>query len=497
MFGYDEASEVVGKTPLDFVAPESRDLVRQRVSSGYEEPYEAVGLKKDGTTFDIEVRGRITSYRGHNVRVTALRDITERKRAEEALRRSEARNRAVVETASDAILTMTTNGLIHSFNPAAERIFGYTAEETAGQPLRMLMPERFRSPHEAGFRRYLGGGEAHVVNKGPVELAGLRKNGEEFPLELALGEMREEGDILFTGIIRDITERKQAEEDLRQAEEQYRGLVETVQEGIGFITQEGVITYCNEAYADIFGLAPDELTGKSLLDFLDEEQKEKVLRQRDLRLEGVRSTYEFCVTTVDGVRKDLSATGSPITGPDGSYEGAVQTIVDVTERKQAEEARLVQARQAALRTEVSEALAKGGPLPGALQQCSEAMIRHLSADLARVWTFNAQENVLELQASAGLYVDLGGPMNRVPVGESIGRIVQDRKPYMTNDIQSDPRFGGKEWAQREGLTATANYPLTIEDELVGRRRPVRPCSWRSSHPSADCERSRAGRRSRP
>lgn len=216
MFGYDEASAVVGKTPLDFVAPGSHDLVRERVASGYEEPYEIVGRKKDNTTFDMEVRGRMSFYQGRNVRVTALRDITVRKRAEEALRKSESRNRAVVDTASDAILTMTTNGLICSFNPAAERIFGYTAEEAVGQPLRMLMPKRFRGPHEAGFRRYLGGGEAHVVNKGPVELAGLRKSGEEFPLELALGEMREDGDILFTGIIRDVNERKRAEEDLRK-----------------------------------------------------------------------------------------------------------------------------------------------------------------------------------------------------------------------------------------------------------------------------------------
>jgi two-component system, sensor histidine kinase and response regulator len=115
--------------------------------------------------------------------------------------------------ATDAIITMTTNGLIRSFNQAAERIFGYTAEDAIGQPLNMLMPERFRGPHEAGFRHYLETGEAHVVGKGPVELAGLRKSGEEFPLEFSLGEMREEDDILFTGIVRDITERKQAEEE--------------------------------------------------------------------------------------------------------------------------------------------------------------------------------------------------------------------------------------------------------------------------------------------
>ncbi len=147
------------------------------------------------------------------------RTDTERQRTEEALRKSEARNRAVVETASDAIVTMTTNGLIWSFNPAAERIFGHATEEAVGQPLCMLMPERFRASHEANFRRYLQTNEARIIGKGPVELVGLRKSGEEFPLELSLGEMREEDGVLFTGIVRDITERKRAEEEIRQLNE--------------------------------------------------------------------------------------------------------------------------------------------------------------------------------------------------------------------------------------------------------------------------------------
>ncbi len=146
--------------------------------------------------------------------IQIMRDITERKRAEEAMRKSEARIHAVVDTAPDAILTMTTNGVIRTFNPGAERIFGYAAEEAVGRPLRMLMPERFRGLHEEGFRRHLATGRARVVGKGPVELAGLRKNGEEFPLELSLGEMREADDILFTGIIREVTERKRAEEEI-------------------------------------------------------------------------------------------------------------------------------------------------------------------------------------------------------------------------------------------------------------------------------------------
>jgi PAS domain S-box-containing protein len=147
---------------------------------------------------------------------TQLGRAIERNRAEEALRKSEAHNRAVVDTASDAIITMSEDGLIRSFNRAAEDIFGYSSPEIIGQPLRVLMPERFRESHEAGLCRYLKSGETHVMGKGPIELAGLRKSGEEFPLELSIGEMREGEDLLFTGIIRDITERKRTEEEIRR-----------------------------------------------------------------------------------------------------------------------------------------------------------------------------------------------------------------------------------------------------------------------------------------
>lgn len=98
-----------------------------------------------------------------------LGSVIRRKQAEEALRKSEAFNRAVVDTASDAIIIMSGDGLINSFNRAAENIFGYSSEDVVGQPLKILMPERFRGPHEVGFRRYLETGEAHLVGKAPVE----------------------------------------------------------------------------------------------------------------------------------------------------------------------------------------------------------------------------------------------------------------------------------------------------------------------------------------
>ncbi len=197
-----------------------------RVLAGEKEAYamEKRYVRKDGSP--VWTNLSVSLVRNHcgepEYFIGAIEDITERKRAEEALRKSEAHTRAIVETAMDAIITITGFGLIQSFNGTAERIFGYSAEETVGRDIRMLMPERFKAAHQAGFRRYLKTREARVVGKSPVELIGRRKDGVEFPLEFSLGEMREAGDVLFTGIIRDITERKRTEKALRKSEERFR-----------------------------------------------------------------------------------------------------------------------------------------------------------------------------------------------------------------------------------------------------------------------------------
>ena len=125
---------------------------------------------------------------------------------------------------------------------------------------------------------------------------------------------------------------------LVETEERYRTLFENVQEGVGLLGpgEDATVEYCNGAYAEVLGLRPDELVGRSFLGFLDEEDKEEVLRHRPLRLEGVGSSYEVCATAADGTRKHLCCGGYPIFDRDGSYKGAVHTIVDVTERRRAE-----------------------------------------------------------------------------------------------------------------------------------------------------------------
>ena len=145
-------------------------------------------------------------------------DIEDRKRAEEELRVSEERHRVMVETASDAVISMDESGGILLANPATARIFGYDPAELIGKPLTVLMPEFMRKLHEAGFRRYLATGQRHLNWQG-TEVTALRKNGQEFPVEVSFGEMTGNGHKVFTGFIRDISEKKRAEEHLRQAQE--------------------------------------------------------------------------------------------------------------------------------------------------------------------------------------------------------------------------------------------------------------------------------------
>ena len=143
-------------------------------------------------------------------------DIEDRKRAEQELKGSEEKYRVIVEAASDAVISMDENGGILLANPATTRIFGYDPAELIGKPLTVLMPEYMRKLHEAGFKRYLATGQRHLNWQG-TELTALRKNGQEFPVELSFGEMISNGHRVFTGFVRDISEKKRAEDELRES----------------------------------------------------------------------------------------------------------------------------------------------------------------------------------------------------------------------------------------------------------------------------------------
>jgi PAS domain S-box-containing protein len=153
------------------------------------------------------------------------REVTERKKAEQALRESETRASAILNHASEGFVTIDEQGIIQSFNPAAERLFGYQASEIQGKNITLLIPERFRSGHKQGMKNYCETGVSKVIGVG-AEVTGLRKNGSTFPLDLGISEMYIGETRLFTGIIRNITERKKAEAKLQAHAKQQTAVTE-------------------------------------------------------------------------------------------------------------------------------------------------------------------------------------------------------------------------------------------------------------------------------
>jgi hypothetical protein len=146
-------------------------------------------------------------------------ELTERKRAQESLRLSEERFRSVAETASDAIITINSQGEIVFWNHAAESMFGYSAEEATGQTLPVMMPQRFRKNHKNGLERAVSTGKSRIIGK-TVEMVGCGKDGRDFPIELSLAKGKTTEGVFFTGIVRDITDRKRAEEEIRHLSQQ-------------------------------------------------------------------------------------------------------------------------------------------------------------------------------------------------------------------------------------------------------------------------------------
>ncbi len=196
-----------GRTP-----PETYKQLWAAITAGGTWRGEFVNKKKSGEFYwedasispIVDADGQITHF------LAVKEDITDRKRAEEALRASETLNRAILEAAVDGIVMIDDQGIIRSCNAAAERLFGYPAAELLGQDAIVLMPPEHRGAHKAGMARYLLTGEGKVVGA-TTEMSGVRQDGTVFPLAVTIGELRLDAQRAFVGVLHDLTERKRAE----------------------------------------------------------------------------------------------------------------------------------------------------------------------------------------------------------------------------------------------------------------------------------------------
>jgi PAS domain S-box-containing protein len=475
---YKPAAERIGKTVHEVFPKEIADLfivyLRHALDEGRTQHVE-YSLSINGR--EIWFEGSVSPMTSDSV-IWVARDITERKDTERQLRLQAT----ALQSAANAIVITDRQGIISWVNHAFTKLTGYTLEDVLGQSTNILKS----GVHDAAFYVTLW----DTILSGKVwhgEITNLRKDGSLYVEEQTITPVLSEADeiINFIAIKQDITERKQAEAEKTQLTEQienHRQRLNNIVASVPGVVWEAWgqpevasqrIDFVSDHVETMLGYSVEEWlsTPNFWLTIVHPDDRDQTAADAAAIFAGARgnNSQEFRWIGKDGHAIWVQAKSAVISDDQGRPAGMRGVNIDITDRKRAEEMSIRRAGHASLRADISAALAESDtPLTRILERSAEAMVQHLGAAFARIWTLNKVENVLEMQASAGLYTHLDGPHARVPVGAfKIGLIAEERQPHITNEVQTDPWINDKEWAMREGMTAFAGYPLIVEDRLVG------------------------------
>ena len=258
-------------------------------------------------------------------------DVTARRRAEEA----RFRHAAIVESSDDAIIGTDASGTVTDWNKGAEWLFGYSAKEAIGQNVSFLAPTDRPDEVQRNLKKVVNGDGVK-----PYETVRRRKDGNEIDVSLTVSPIFDAEDCIVgaAAIARDITERKRAEEAVRESEIQYRRIVETTNEGVWLLDSKLHTSYVNRQMAEMLGYEPREMVGRSVFDFYfppDVERKKQALSRRQ---QGVREQLDERLQRRDGSELWVRMAATPVFKDNGEFDGAMAMMSDITEGKLAEEA---------------------------------------------------------------------------------------------------------------------------------------------------------------
>ena len=341
LFGYT-AEEMIGQSISRIMPPDRPDdfaKILSAIRRGERvDHYETDRIRKDGRRVHVSLT--VSPIKDAAGRITGAskiaRDVTDRKRAEQLVQLAETRLAAIVDSATDAIVTLDANRRILIFNAAAERMFGCHASEALGQPLDRFIPAESRERHDTFIREFAATGvSARSMGRDRI-LSAVRADGSVFPMEAQISQVVVGGQRLFTAVLRDVTERQHADETRAHL----AAIVESSDDAIISKTLEGIVTTWNKAAERMFGYSAAEMIGQSVRRIAPPDRRDEMPRILAAIRHGERvDHYETERMRKDGSRIYVSLTVSPIKDATGRIIGASKIARDVTDRKQAERER--------------------------------------------------------------------------------------------------------------------------------------------------------------
>ncbi len=334
MFDYTQA-EAVGRYAAEWIAPEDRQLVEDNMRSGTEEPYEATALRKDGTTFPAEIQARMVDYKERRVRMTALRDITDRKRAAEALSESEEKYRNLVDRANDGVI-ISQDGLAKFVNARMGEILGFTTDEMTNSPiLDYVHPDDRAKVAEIAQKRIQGEDVDEMY-----EIVGIHKDGHGVNIEINSGTIVYDGKPAALALVRNITDRKRAEEALR-SEKEFTDTALNSQQDTFFLfePETGKAIRWNKAFNRVTGYSDEEIAGMTVpASYYSPEDLERA----SVFIQGVMSTgigtIELELVCKNGRKVPFEYNVSVIRDEKDTPKYIISVGRDITDRRQTEEA---------------------------------------------------------------------------------------------------------------------------------------------------------------
>ena len=314
--GYGYTRQEFLSMTMDQIRVDSADLCHKR---------------KDGTLIEVAVTSQELVFDGGEACLTLALDVTDRKRAEEALRQSEQRTRLIINTALDAVITMDSAGRITEWNSQAERLFGWSREEILGKHMAdTIIPAAYRERHARGLKKFLESGEGPVLNR-RIEITALQRDGVEIPVELAISPAKLGTEWTFSAFIRDLSEQKNAAEALRRGEKRYHQLFEDMPIGLYRSTPDGFLIDANPAMISMLGYSDRASLLATPASMLYVDPADRARWSDEMSRTGVVRDFEVKLRRADGAviwARDTTLAQFDSAGRVTLYEGVIEDITD-------------------------------------------------------------------------------------------------------------------------------------------------------------------------